>query len=144
LNNKEYQKKYRKDNKEDIKRKYQDNKEYHKQYRLDHKDKSKEYYKTNKERLRLKSRAGILRRNYNITIDQYNQMLKDQNECCAICHKHKSLFKKNLAVDHCHKTSKVRGLLCTLCNQSLGSLNEDVNVINNMIKYIEKHKEKVI
>lgn len=48
------------------------------------------------------------------------QKLSDaQQQSCAICKKHESHFKKRLAVDHNHKTSKVRGLLCYRCNKFL-------------------------
>lgn len=42
-----------------------------------------------------------------------------QGNCCAICKKHESMFKRRLAVDHNHATSKVRGLLCFRCNKFL-------------------------
>lgn len=41
----------------------------------------------------------------------------DQSACCAICKRPESSFKKRLAVDHNHKTAKVRGLLCYYCNK---------------------------
>jgi hypothetical protein len=48
------------------------------------------------------------------------QKLSDkQNQCCAICKKHESHFMKRLAVDHNHKTMRVRGLLCYRCNKFL-------------------------
>jgi hypothetical protein len=48
------------------------------------------------------------------------QKLSDlQGACCAICKKHESQFKKRLAVDHNHKSGKVRGLLCYRCNKFL-------------------------
>lgn len=55
---------------------------------------------------------------YGISLEQYNKILNQQNNCCAICGK--SEPKQRLAVDHCHNTGKVRGLLCTYCNLSLG------------------------
>ncbi len=64
-----------------------------------------------------KARNKYLQKKYGITLRQYNIMLFSQNLSCAICKKHKSEFKKNLAVDHNHKTGRVRGLLCYYCNK---------------------------
>lgn len=47
------------------------------------------------------------------------KMSDSQEQRCAICKKHESMFKKRLAVDHNHKTGKVRGLLCYRCNKFL-------------------------
>jgi hypothetical protein len=82
---------------------------------------------------------------YNINEKIYNDMLKAQNYSCAICktdfdQTHKTA--KQINIDHDHETHKVRGLLCSLCNRSLGLLREDINILNNMINYIKKHKHE--
>jgi hypothetical protein len=46
---------------------------------------------------------------------------------------------KKLAVDHCHKTGKIRGLLCQGCNMALGLLKDSPAIINNLARYINKH-----
>lgn len=52
------------------------------------------------------------------------QKLEDaQGACCAICEKPQSTFVNRLAVDHNHKTSRVRGLLCYRCNKFLVGRN---------------------
>jgi len=66
-------------------------------------------------------------------------MYKKQHGKCAICRKKK---KKNLDVDHCHKSGQVRGLLCNSCNQALGYLNEDENIMRNAIEYLINAKKK--
>lgn len=65
------------------------------------------------------------RQEYGISLEEYDQMLSDQNGVCAICLlpeiiKSTQGRTKSLAVDHCHTTGKVRGLLCINCNTSLG------------------------
>ena len=65
-----------------------------------------------------------LKKFYGITLEDYNRMFAEQNGCCAMCGRHQSEFKRRLAVDHDHKTSKVRGLLCTGCNVKLGVLED--------------------
>lgn len=68
-----------------------------------------------------KIRSYWLLRNYGITINQYNEMLENQNGVCKIC----SGINKSgraLVVDHNHKTGEVRALLCTGCNVKLAWL----------------------
>ncbi len=87
-----------------------------------------------------------LMRVYGIDQNQYNFLLKQQNDSCAICLKHKSEFKKALAVDHCHSTGKIRGLLCAVCNKFLGHyeryLSQDQ--LNNFSSYLQKSVQKAI
>lgn len=85
-------------------------------------------------------------RNYGITIDDYEEKLKLQNNVCAICkkletHLTKSGEVKKLALDHCHNSKKLRDLLCTRCNRVLGSVNDSVELLQEMIVYLNKHKE---
>lgn len=77
-----------------------------------------------------------LRRYYGITIDQYRQMEKEQNHVCKICES-KCKTGRELSVDHCHKTGKVRGLLCGTCNYMLGSALDRVDLLAKGIKYLE-------
>lgn len=65
-------------------------------------------------------RNSHLKRNYGITLEQYNDILKDQDYVCAICGTNKPGDWGVFHVDHCHKTDKVRGLLCGVCNRRLG------------------------
>lgn len=67
-------------------------------------------------------------------------MLMDQMERCKICLMHKSQFQKGLAVDHCHKTGKIRGLLCHKCNTGIGSFQENIARLKSAINYLEKNK----
>jgi len=67
-------------------------------------------------------------------------MFDDQEGKCFICKTHQSNLKKKLAVDHDHKTGKIRKLLCCKCNRTLGYLYEDIDTLKNMIKYLEIHE----
>jgi hypothetical protein len=93
-----------------------------------------EYHKNNKEKRKKALRKYFYKRDYNITIDEYNKMFDSQNGCCKICGRHQSEFKQRLCVDHDHKTLKIRGLLCHTCNKFLGYINDDINKIINYIK----------
>jgi Recombination endonuclease VII len=73
---------------------------------------------------------------------QYNKILFQQNNCCAICktdvgHYSKSNKKCRLAVDHDHKTGKVRGLLCNSCNRALGLLKDSITNLHSAIVYLK-------
>ena len=74
---------------------------------------------------------------YKMTIEQYESLLLKQNDSCALCKKHKSELNKDLYVDHCHKTGKVRGLLCQKCNSGLGFLNDDPALCEAAITYLK-------
>lgn len=76
---------------------------------------------------------------YGITLDEYDLLLEKQNNCCAVCKTHTDFLKRRLSVDHCHKTGKIRGLLCGPCNMSLGLLKEDIQIMNSLIQYTENN-----
>ena len=81
-----------------------------------------------------------LKKSYNITVEQYDEMLLKQNSCCAICKRHKSEVtvkrKNHLCVDHDHNTGKIRGLLCDKCNRGIGLLCDNVDILRNAIEYL--------
>lgn len=99
--------------------------------------------KKNNDRLRVSGYAKNyrLKRNYSISTGQYEEMLKEQLGGCAICETTISYGSKSLAVDHCHQTGKVRGLLCTACNTALGLLKEDMELFKKSIQYLELHND---
>src|SRR6266480_6312978 len=79
--------------------------------------------------------------NYDMTIEEYQSMLDRQNGLCASCNnpetaKGNTGKLKPLAVDHDHVTGKVRSLLCSNCNQTLGCLEEDPERVNALLRYI--------
>ena len=78
-----------------------------------------------------------LRKKYGITQAHYDKMYDEQEGKCYLCDKKVTRYK--LAVDHCHKTGRVRKLLCTSCNAALGMLKEDKQTLSNMISYIIEH-----
>lgn len=90
----------------------------------------------------LQAKDSSLKRLYNISIDDYNQMFSDQDGCCAICKRHQSEFKKALAVDHDHKTDKVRGLLCSGCNLALGNTEDSIEILSSAIQYLTQAQSK--
>lgn len=90
-----------------------------------------------------KVRDQFLRYTFGISLEQYNQMLAAQDGKCAICGKPES-SKRNgkvrwLAVDHCHDSSKVRGLLCGSCNPMIGYARDNIQVLHSAIDYLKSH-----
>lgn len=85
-------------------------------------------------------------RTYRITPEQYYEMLDEQEGKCAICKSNSPNSERiesgKLFIDHCHDTQKVRGLLCAKCNFGIGYLNDDVNLLQSAIEYINSSKEK--
>lgn len=73
---------------------------------------------------------------YGLSAEKYNEMFKKQNGVCKICEK-ECLSHSVLSVDHCHKTGKIRGLLCVKCNTSLGMLNDDISLFYKAIEYLK-------
>ena len=76
-----------------------------------------------------------LKRNYGITPKDYETLLSNQNNVCGIC-KLKCISGRKLAVDHCHYTGKIRGLLCCNCNRGLGLFKHDISILDNALQYI--------
>jgi outer membrane phospholipase A len=76
---------------------------------------------------------------YGISLNEYNQMLIQQNYSCAICNTHQNEMKRSLAVDHNHETGKNRKLLCNKCNTAIGLLKEDIQIITSMISYLKEN-----
>lgn len=86
------------------------------------------YPKQNKEVMR----RGNLRRKYGITAEEYDEMSLRQRNRCAICKVKRSW--RALAVDHCHKTGKVRALLCATCNNHLGVYEKNKEKFEDYIR----------
>lgn len=89
-----------------------------------------------------KSHAYTMLHRFKVTAIQYREMQNKQNNCCAICKKPETQFKikskkiKMLAIDHCHSTGKIRGLLCQNCNIALGGFKDSIETLQSAIKYL--------
>jgi len=96
-----------------------------------------EKYHANKDKYNEGKRNSTLLRRYGITEKQYYEIFDKQNGKCKLCGKDKPRNKaKHLIVDHCHKTNKVRGLLCNDCNVLLGKLKDDIDFIERIKQYL--------
>lgn len=78
-----------------------------------------------------------LQRAYGISKADYDRMLAAQGGVCATC-KQPQAGSRRLAVDHCHMTGAVRGLLCTRCNYALGQARDNPALLRAMANYLER------
>lgn len=103
-----------------------DNPDYYRKWRKKHKDKTKSYTLSN---------------GHNITLDEFNAMKTAQNNRCAICNNQETTVIRgtlcDLAIDHCHKTMKTRGLLCAACNRGLGFFRDNSESLRKAADYID-------
>ena len=95
---------------------------------------------------RIERKKRDLDKKYGITLEEYHTLLSNQNGKCAICLGENKVKYKNeketfFCVDHCHKTGKIRGLLCVQCNAALGQFKEDLGNLNRAINYIKINME---
>jgi len=108
-----------------------------------------EYQKKEKEKSKLRRmenpvkeyayvRKVYLKKTYGITDEIFEQMVINQEGKCAFC---KEVPNKRLSIDHCHKTLKIRGLLCNRCNMVLGQLEKmsenNKNLLNEIAEYLK-------
>jgi hypothetical protein len=118
----------------------------HKAVRIQQEDGSVKY-KMSAEQAR---HYGLVRY-YNIGLTEYAQMFADQGGVCGICKKPEAAKLpgrktgltesrvRDLSVDHCHKTGKIRELLCNSCNHILGEAKDDPQVLRAAADYLDKH-----
>jgi Recombination endonuclease VII/HNH endonuclease len=93
----------------------------------------------------MKFRAADITRNFGISIETYQKLFASQGGVCAVC-KQPETEKRNgqvkwLAIDHCHDTNMVRGLLCVACNVSIGRMGDNPERLDAAAAYIRKSRE---
>jgi hypothetical protein len=117
-------------------------KEYIKNYEIINKEKilkrHRDYSKRNPNIIKNRDRVANLRK-HNLTINQFDELLKKQDNRCAICGTHQSELKITLSVDHCHATGKNRGLLCHKCNFGIGHFNDSIDLLLKAKHYLESY-----
>ncbi len=84
-----------------------------------------------------------LRSKYGCDQETYERLQREQGGVCALCRRPETDQWKgvtlNLAVDHCHETKKIRGLLCRSCNLAIGKFREDAEVVQRAADYLRHH-----
>ena len=106
------------------------------------------YQKAYRAATPLLQKARALQGSFGIGLREYEQMLVAQGAKCAICNRCETMQRKGkdvaLAVDHCHTTGEVRGLLCVSCNIGLGKFEDSEEFLINAASYLQKHKQKKV
>lgn len=88
----------------------------------------------------LTQRRYWLKTAYDLSLEDYNNKVKEQDHKCAICKCDETeAFKGLLFVDHCHTTGKVRGLLCHHCNTALGKFKDSKEILSSALDYVERY-----
>lgn len=96
----------------------------------------------NPEAARRSNRRRLLRKKYGISLEEYEALLEAQGGGCGICGAPDPLLdpeapKVAFAVDHCHETGKVRGVLCAPCNLGLGHFRDDPSRLRAAVAYLD-------
>lgn len=122
-------KKYREKYPEKVKQSQKNRKEELRIWRI-------EYWKKNPDALK-KSKLSSFKSltKIEISFEEYKTLFEKQRNLCAICGEKESR-NSLLSLDHCHKTNKVRGLLCSSCNTALGFFKDNPKLLRKAIKYL--------
>ena len=100
--------------------------------------------KTNPEETLRRTRVNNLRHFFQMELEDYDALHAKQAGLCAICGKPERVVKRGrierLAVDHDHKSGKVRELLCGHCNKAIGLFYEDTDIMARAIHYLKRHR----
>ena len=109
---------------------------------LKHKDRinsyNKIYYTKNKDNFNKEKKWGqFIHREYNITVEEYEALQKQQDNKCGICNK-PFAGKRRHSIDHLHKTKIIRGLLCGKCNSALGLFKDHPKILLKAINWVKK------
>jgi hypothetical protein len=86
-----------------------------------------------------------LRYYYDLTLEEYNEMLEKQQYCCSICKSTTPSGRKDVTaffVDHKHSTGFIRGLLCQKCNFGLGYFQDNIDLLREAIIYLQKANDR--
>lgn len=83
-------------------------------------------------------RKWWLKTYYGLTVEDYENLLDKQKGRCAICSTDDPGGRwKTFAVDHCHETKKIRGLLCLFCNTALGKFKDSSELLRRAADYLD-------
>ncbi len=109
---------------------------------------TRRYYRKHTDRVKAVQKEWALKnpdkvkaqqlRKFGITLEDYQRLFEKQGGVCAICKQPETEARRTLAVDHCHNSNIVRGLLCGKCNKGIGLLRDDVEILKSAIEYLTR------
>lgn len=94
--------------------------------------------KADPEKARLACKRSKIKVKYGMTLEEYDAKLEKQGGCCSICGSDNPKGNGRFAVDHCHRTGRVRAILCAPCNQGLGMFDDDIAKLAKAIEYLQR------
>lgn len=103
---------------------------------------NQDYYQRNREKVLEQKkltyeRGDWYKHRFGITFDSVMELKEEQDYACAICGKPEEDNGKMLAVDHCHTSGRIRGLLCSKCNTGLGHFDDNTETMKKAIEYLQ-------
>ena len=104
---------------------------------------------SNKQNVSKHNKRYDIKKRFGLTLEEYDlislRFWTEQNGCCAICGFEATSYgkatakdKNTLHLDHCHKTGKIRGLLCMKCNSALGYFGDSSDTLYKAYIYLNK------
>lgn len=89
----------------------------------------------------------MIDKRYNLKPGQKQAILEKQNGVCGICKNpetsgYREMERRDLAIDHCHKTGTIRGLLCTNCNNGIGRFKDSIELLKNAVIYLQRIEDE--
>ena len=82
-----------------------------------------------------------LKKLYGLSVKEYDELYAEAEGQCQCCGIKEKELNKRLAVDHCHSSGKVRGLLCGKCNTALGQLDDSLDKISSLYSYLKERSQ---
>lgn len=88
-----------------------------------------------------------IKNTYAVSMEEATELYRQSFLTCEICHKQETSLSSNgkgdplkrLAIDHCHETGVVRGVLCMRCNKGMGLFKDSISILFNAIKYLVRN-----
>lgn len=97
----------------------------------------REYYARPEIKKRVRDRQRL--KEFGLTPEQWEAKFEEQGRCCAVCQSDNPGSSWDWSTDHCHRTKKVRGILCHPCNLLLGHAKDNLLVLHLAINYLVKY-----
>lgn len=104
--------------------------------KADRVERNRQLRQKNADAYRKANQCKAFRRKYGVTFAEYEAQWMRQGRCCAICNRSPEANECAFAVDHCHKTGKVRGILCPQCNVNLGRIEKYLSDPSRINQYL--------
>lgn len=108
---------------------------------------SKAWRRRNRDRMRIYAKRAKLKKNFGISLEEYEAIVKQQECRCGICGGKDPggpVTNNFFAVDHDHDTKVIRGLLCFSCNTGLGHFRDDIRLLRKAVQYLQGHANKEV